>query len=120
MTKYELEILRIISESNEHLTADEVYERVKGKYPGMVKATTYNNLNKLTRSGLIKRIVTDSGPDRYDKTLRHDHLVCKECGALKDASLPDIKTYLEGDLGENIDSYDLKLYWICPECRKVN
>ncbi len=48
MTKYEIEILRIISESNKHLTADEVYESVKVKYPSMVKASSYNNLNKLT------------------------------------------------------------------------
>ena len=120
MTKYEIEILRIISESNEHLTADEVYERVKIKYPSMVKASSYNNLNKLTSAGLIRRIVTDSGADRFDKTIRHDHLVCRRCGALKDVFLPDISHYLENDLEESIDSYDLKMYWVCPKCRESN
>ena len=55
---------------------------------------------------------------RYDKRLRHDHLVCRNCGKLKDVFLKDITSSLKTDLGEDIDSYDLKIYWLCPDCRK--
>ena len=120
MTKYEIEILRIISESHEHLTADEVFDVLKTKYPGVVKATCYNNLNKLTDQGLIRRIVMDNGGCRYDKIVRHDHLVCRNCGKLKDVFLKDITSSLKTDLGEDIDSYDLKIYWLCPDCRKCD
>lgn len=120
MTKYEIEILKIISDSSEHLSADEVFGIVKKKYPGVVKATCYNNLNKLTESGLIKRIVVENGSNRYDKTIRHDHLVCRKCGRLKDVFLKDITSTLKEDLGQDIESYDLKIYWLCPECRKGN
>ena len=84
MTKYELEILKIISESHEHLSADEVYEVLKKKYPGVVKATCYNNLNKLTDEGLIRRIILDNNSCRYDRLIRHDHLVCRKGGKIKD------------------------------------
>ena len=120
MTKYELEILRIISESSEHLSADEVFEIVKEKYPGVVRATCYNNLNRLTDEGLIRRIVTETGGYRYDKTIRHDHLVCKKCGKIKDVYLNDMTSSFKMILGEDIESYDLKIYWLCPECRKGN
>ena len=119
MTKYELEILRIISESFEHLSADEVYELLKGKYPGVVKATCYNNLNKLIDEGLVRKIVMDNGVSRYDRTVRHDHLVCKKCGKIEDVYLNDMTSLFKSDLSQDIESSDLKVYWICPECREA-
>lgn len=117
MTKYELEILRIISESSEHLSAEEVFEIVKKKYPKVVRATCYNNLNRLTDEGLIRRIVTENGGYRYDKTIRHDHLVCKKCGCIKDVYLNDMTSSFKMILGEDVESYDLKIYWLCPKCK---
>ena len=117
MTKYELEILKIISESHEHLSADEVYEVLKKKYPGVVKATFYNNLNKLTDEGLIRRIILDNNSCRYDRIIRHDHLVCRKCGKIKDVYLKDMTSTLKMELGEEVESYDLKINWICPDCR---
>ena len=116
MTKYELEILKIISESFEHLSADEVYEVLRKKYPGVVKATCYNNLNKLTDEGLIRRIVLENGACRYDRIVRHDHLVCRKCGKIKDVFLKDMTSSLKKELGEEVESYDLKINWICSDC----
>jgi len=56
-------------------------------------------------------------PDRYDKTVRHDHLVCRRCGKLSDVYLSDITAQLEKQVGFSIDGYDLKLQYLCPECR---
>ena len=92
MTKYELEILRIINESHDHPTVDEVYERLKEKYPGVVKATCYNNLNKLSEEGLVRRVVTEKGGDRFDRTLRHDHLLFSKCGKISDVFLSYISS----------------------------
>ena len=116
MTKYELEILNIISNSCEHLSADEVYELLKKKYPGVVKATCYNNLNKLTDGGLIRRIVLDNNSCRYDRTMRHDHLVCIKCEKIKDVYLKDMTSSLKKELGVEVESYDLKINWLCPDC----
>ena len=118
VTKYELEILRIINESHDHPTVDEVYERLKEKYPGVVKATCYNNLNKLSEEGLVRRVVTEKGGDRFDRTLRHDHLRWSKCGKISDVFLSDISSSIEKELGQHIESYDLKINWICPECRE--
>ena len=49
---------------------------------------------------------------------RHDHLVCKECGRLADVDLGDLTSQLEQTAGLSILSYDLKLVYLCEECRK--
>ncbi len=48
---------------------------------------------------------------------RHDHLVCKKCGALSDVKFEDLTKNLEHQLGEGILSYDLKVFYLCPKCR---
>ena len=56
-------------------------------------------------------------PDRYDKIIKHDHLVCKKCGALSDLLLSDLTAQLQAQIPEEILSYDLKVNYICPSCR---
>lgn len=117
MTKYEKAILEIITTSFEHLTANQVYERLKERYPNVVPATVYNNLNKLWESGLIRKVSIEGMPDRYDSAQKHDHLVCKRCGKILDVSFEDLTAPLRSQLGEDFLFYDLKVYYLCPECR---
>ncbi len=86
----------------------------------MVLATVYNNLNGLCREGKIRKISVEGQLDRYDKIQRHDHLVCRECGRLSDISFQDLTENLEAQLGEGILSYDLRVFYICPQCRERN
>lgn len=118
MTKYEKEIYSIINTSNEHLTAEQVFERLREKYPKVVLATVYNNLNKLWESGFIQKVSIEGMPDRYDQAKKHDHLVCKRCGKLMDVFFEDLTSPLRKQLGEEFLFYDLKVYYLCPECRK--
>ena len=74
-------------------------------------------MNKRGLQGKIRKISVEGYPDRYDKTVRHDHLVCRRCGKLSDVYLSDITAQLEKQVGFSIDGYDLKLQYLCPECR---
>lgn len=118
MTKYEKEIYDIINASADHLTAEQIFGQVREKYPGVVLATIYNNINKLCDTGLIRRVSMDGAPDRYDRTERHDHLVCKSCGKIADISFGDLTASLHQTLGEDFLYYDLKVFYLCPDCRK--
>ncbi|MGN0820017.1 MAG: Fur family transcriptional regulator [Christensenellaceae bacterium] len=117
MTKYEKAIYDVVTASREHLTAGEIYKRIKGVLPKVVQATVYNNLNKLTESGFIRRISVEGMPDRYDAVHKHDHLVCSKCGKITDVSFDDITLPLQKQLGQGFLFYDLKVYYVCPECR---
>ncbi|MCI8886880.1 MAG: transcriptional repressor [Hungatella sp.] len=118
MTKYEKEIYNIVNNSYGHLTVDQIFERLKETYPGVVLATVYNNLNKLWEDQLIHKVSVEGMPDRYDRMEKHDHLVCRFCGSLTDIQLEDLTLSLEKQLGEAFLSYDLKVFYICALCRE--
>ncbi len=120
MGKYADSILEIINESYEHMTAEQVFFEVKKMYPGIVLATVYNNLNTLYSKGLIRRLSIEGSPERYDRIQRHDHLVCRKCGRLADFNFTDLTKNLESQLGEGVLSYDLKVFYLCPDCRDAS
>ena len=118
MTKYAQQILDIINTCPDHLTAAQIYLRLKASNSKIVLATVYNNLNLLCEQDRIRKVSLEGYPDRYDKIVKHDHLVCKKCGALSDKTFSDLTESLSAQLGEPILSYDLKVSYLCPKCRK--
>ena len=141
MTKYAQQILDIINASSDHLTAEKIYLRLKASNAKVVLATVYNNLNLLYEQAsnskvvlatvynnlnllyeqdLIRKVTVEGYPDRYDKIIKHDHLVCKKCGALSDICLSDLTAQLQAQIPEEIISYDLKINYICPSCQEDN
>ena len=118
MTKYEVEIYNIITTSTEHLTVEQIYMELKRKYPGVVMATVYNNVNKLWKARLIRRISVENMQDRYDRVIQHDHLVCQMCGKLTDILFEDLTDSLRGQMKGEFLSYDLKVFYICPACQE--
>lgn len=111
-------ILNIINVSRDHLTAEQIYLKMKEEKHKVVLATVYNNLKALLNQGLIMKISVEGFPDRYDIATKHDHLLCKECGKLSDVYLDDLTDSLQEQVEVEIDSYDLKISYICPACRK--
>lgn len=118
MTKYERAIYDIINASHAHLTANEVFEKLKLRFPTVVLATVYNNLNKICEAGLIRKVSVEGMPDRYDTIKKHDHLVCKQCGRIVDVALEDLTVPLRDQLGDDFLYYDLKVYFLCSECKR--
>ena len=99
------------------MTAEQIFDALRQTYPTVVLATVYNNLNRLWEAEQIRKVSVEGMPDRYDRIQRHDHLVCKQCGRLLDVDLGDLTAQLERAAGCSILSYDLKLVYLCEECR---
>lgn len=118
MTKNGKYILEIINDSEDHLTAEQIFLRLKEKNEKAVLATVYNNLASLYEQGRIRKVSVEGQPDRYDRIKRHDHLVCRKCGRLSDITLEDLSEKLQAQIAVPILSYDLKINYICPECLK--
>ncbi len=118
MTKNAEQILKIINASSEHLSADQIFLRLKENNRGIVLSTVYNNLASLYRQGLIRKISAEGCPDRYDNIRRHDHLICRNCGKLSDILLEDLTEKLQKQVGIPILSYDLKINYLCEDCLK--
>ena len=117
MGKYANEILNLINSSDNHMTAEQVFFELKKSQPKIVLASVYNNLNRLSEQGSIRKICMDGEADRYDKTDRHYHLVCRRCGRLADFGFQDLTALFEKQLRADVIGYDLKVFYVCPECK---
>jgi len=121
-TKQRQTVLRVIRESNEHLTANEVFDDARRLLPGISFATVYNSLRYLKEAGHIAEICFGNGASRFDAlTSRHDHAICNNCGKLVDLDLPVPAALVQeaADLSKfEPDSIELILHGLCPECSK--
>ncbi len=118
MTRQRELILQILSQSDRHLTADEVFFLAKLKMPSIAMATVYNNLNAMNEAGIINRVHMDGGADCFERTTdKHDHMICDVCGKLTNVRFPELQAHLQSALGREIDSYDLTIHCVCPDCR---
>ena len=121
-TKQRQAVLQVIRESENHMTANEVFEYARRILPGISFATVYNSLRYLKQEGLIGEITFGTGASRYDRNLgRHDHAICNECGKLVDLDLPVPAALVRqaADLSKfEADSIELILHGLCPECSK--
>lgn len=120
-TKQREAVLAVIRESEEHLTANEVFDGARAVLPGISFATVYNSLKYLKTQGLIGevRFGTDAAT-RYDRTLdRHDHAVCNKCGKIVDVHLAIPAELVEEAATRSqfeAESIELMLRGLCPEC----
>ena len=56
MTKYEKDIFAIINTSRDHLTVEQIFQKLREIHPQVVLATVYNNLNRLLDEESLWRI----------------------------------------------------------------
>ena len=122
LTKQREAVLQVIRDSDEHLTANAVFEDARRLLPGISFATVYNSLHYLKDVGLIGEVHFGKDATRYDRKLtRHHHAICDDCGKLVDLEL-DIPVALlkrSADLSKfKAESIELTLHGLCPECRK--
>ena len=118
MPKYAEEIFAAVTELQQHPKAEQVFLEMKRVHPSIALGTVYKHLNGLAEGGLLLRITEPGSPDRYDRTERHDHLICSRCGKIADVRLPDMREWIREALGQEILSYDLRIRYICPACRE--
>lgn len=82
---------RVLTESQEHLTAEEVWERARVTLPGLELSTVYRSLEVLRAVGLVADSRLPEGPRVFEaRPALHPHLVCKICGGI---SHPETEVY---------------------------
>ena len=121
LTRQRQVVLRVVSETQEHPTASEVFEQARKLLPTISYATVYNSLRYLKEAGLVLEITFGNGASRYDsETGRHDHALCTECGKLVDFEVAETVELMRAAARRTRfkpESIHLTLMGLCPDCR---
>jgi Fur family transcriptional regulator, peroxide stress response regulator len=109
--------------SESHLTAGEIFERVRRRDPRIAYGTVYRTLHLLAEHGLIQELTFADQASRYaGRVERHDHVHCLECGVLLDVDVPVALMALHvaaEQSGFDVNSHHTVFSGTCPSCRSA-
>ena len=84
-TPQRIEIAGILLERPQHLSADQIIDRLQANGSGVSKATVYNTLKLFGERGLVTEIIVDPERRYYDSnTDSHHHFYNVDTGLLTD------------------------------------
>lgn len=121
VTAQRLAVTDVLAGSRDHLTAQEVYQRVQERFPHITMGTVYNTLDTLVRCGFVHPLPFPHGT-RYDANVApHVNLVCTSCGAIADdESSQEMLETVTGDVarrnGFQVTSHRFDFYGLCATC----
>ncbi|MEE4164518.1 MAG: Fur family transcriptional regulator [Desulfocapsaceae bacterium] len=120
MTNQRERILQELQKSGKHLTADELFKRVKKVMPRISLATVYRNLETLSAAGIINKLEISGRRKRFDYDVSdHDHIYCVHCHRVDNVPLDrtSIKTPSSVTAhGYRITGFRLEFAGLCPAC----
>jgi len=91
-TPQRLEVADVLLSRPQHLSADQIIEKLRGENSTVSKATVYNTLNLFGKRGLIKECLVDPERRFYDSTTQpHHHFYNADTGELSDIPMNDIE-----------------------------
>ena len=123
LTPQRMMILSAIENSDDHISAEDIYAQIATTYPHINISTVYRTLELLKRQGLVTETDLGGGRVRYHPVDKghHHHLVCQECGAIIDLDesvLTPLKTVLLREYKFIADLRHLAIFGRCVNCSK--
>ncbi len=110
--------------SPEHVTIEQLLNKVREADPGVGYATVYRTMKMLTDGGIVQERKFGDGFTRYelaDSDAHHDHLICVECGSITEFEEPLIEELQERIAlrhGFLVRNHKHELYGVCKDCQE--
>ncbi len=126
-------ILKVLSETKKHLSAEEIFISAHKLNPAIGLTTIYRTLDILVSMGLISKFDFGDGRSRYelsegpDGSRHHHHLICTSCNRVIDYTdfideEVDLLIRTEKGLSEKynfkISHHLIQFYGLCSNCQK--
>lgn len=123
-TKHRLAVLDLIAGGDRPMTADQVYEALRGQQVAINLSTVYRTLEVLALNGLLTRLGL-SGDGRhlfeYNRRVHRHYLVCLTCRTVKPIDGCPLEEYsrtLAATTHYQISGHKLDIFGFCPKCQK--
>lgn len=116
-------ILETVLDLDNHPSADQIFDAVETRLPGIARTTVYRTLEHLARMGIITKACHPGRVARFDpRTEIHHHLVCLDCNEFFDfeddglnrLTVPDTSAF-----GFEVSDYRVQIRGICQNCREI-
>ena len=90
-------IVSLLSETDDHPNVEDLYEKARRLDDTVSVATVYRTMSVLENAGLVRKLVLDDAPARYEMMPHtdHDHLVDVDSGDLVEIPGTEIATLLD-------------------------
>lgn len=125
ITPQRLKILHTFLQSDDHVSMEELFIKVRAEDKNIGQVTVYRTLKLLCEAGLASAVNFEEGMVRYEPRgmHHHDHLVCENCGKkieFVNESIEELqhRVCLTHDFIPT--THHMVLYGICSDCRKNN
>lgn len=123
-TKPRQVIVEAAFSTDEHFTADELWERARKLDRSTSRATLYRTLSLLVESGLLREIDLGRGQTYYDPNFvdhpHHNHLICLDCHKVvefEDQHINILEDCITRRLGFRPASKSIRIEANCEELR---
>lgn len=125
-------ILDVLSSSEGHLSAEDIYTKINPKYPNVGLTTVYRTLDVLSHIGMISKLDIGDKRARYELAEgpkgphHHHHLVCTNCNKVIDYTdfikeevelLRETEKALSEKYNFKITNHIIQFYGLCDECK---
>ncbi len=121
LTRQRKLVLEVVSDSQEHLDAETIYQLAKERDENISLATVYRALAYLKATGLIQEhnLGEDHGHFESAQEQPHYHFICKNCGRVIEFEAPlmeEITRQLAEREGVHVTGVHLLVSGECSDC----
>lgn len=123
-------IMVVLSKTDKHLSAEDIYVKVHKTYPNVGLTTVYRTLELLTQMGMVAKFDFGDGRARYELTEgpnkeHHHHLICTGCNRIIeytefiDEEMEFLKRAEKGlskKYNFDIKNHIIQFYGTCDKC----
>lgn len=123
ITPQRLAVIKVLAASDEHPSAEQIFEKVRKTFPTTSLATVYKTIALLKDLDEVLELGFPDGSNRYDgnKPYPHPHIVCTICGKIVDpevVSLDELKNEIVNKTGFRIQHHRLDFFGVCQDCQE--
>ncbi|QVK18695.1 transcriptional repressor [Mycoplasmatota bacterium] len=125
-TKHRLFLLKLLTASENPLTAEEIYHYCKQNDLSINLSTVYRILDTFLEKGIVIKPIVKEDTKACYKLNHHQHthyLICHKCQKMVEIDFCPFNGFektIENETNFTITNHKLELFGICPNCKKNN
>jgi Fur family ferric uptake transcriptional regulator len=123
MTPQRMMILSSLRHAPGHMTANDIFERVKAAYPYVDISTVYRTLSVLKDMRLVSETHMGGADAAFEwvNPERHHHLICRRCDGVSQLDhhyLEEVGAQIAVDMGFRADLDHFAIFGVCADCQR--